>query len=289
MDIDEEEYYRIGERGFNLQRAILLKEGHRPRRDDYLPREWHEEPLETHVADPECLVPGPQGKPVSMIGHRIDRRDYDELLEEFYLLRGWDVPTGLPSRSLLESLDMSDVADGLEASGLLVARPRGIPLGTRISRGMRRAGKGFTAALGGLGRFRLRGAGGGADGPGGLATVEGPSIRGEELSALLEEQRVKFADPKIAHNFRGWNKAMQYYFPDIDEYHVIVIEEGEAQPPEKLDEPMKNPEIHYEMSTQVLRAMTRGELSGFQAYQQRKLKLRAAFGDMMKLQALNKT
>jgi putative sterol carrier protein len=135
----------------------------------------------------------------------------------------------------------------------------------------------------------LRGAGGGTDGPGGLATVEGPSIRGEELSALLEEQRVKFADPKIAHNFRGWNKAMQYYFPDIDEYHVIVIEEGEAQPPEKLDEPMKNPEIHYEMSTQVLRAMTRGELSGFQAYQQRKLKLRAAFGDMMKLQALNKT
>ena len=274
LEYGEEEYYRIGERVFNLQRALLLREGHRPRRDDYLPREWHEHPLETHVADPECLVPGPGGKPISMIGHRIDRGDYEKLLDEFYGLRGWDVPTGLQSRRLLEDLDMADVAAGLEKARLLVTRPRGVPLGVRFARGVRRI---------------CRGAAGGTGDPGSFEAADGPSIRGEELTALLEEQREKFSDPAIARNFRGWNKAMQYYFPDIDEYHVIFIEDGEARPPEKLDEPIKNPEIHYEMSTGALLAMTRGELSGFQAYQQRKLKIRAAFGDMMKLQALNKS
>jgi len=34
--------------------------------------------------------------------------------------------------------------------------------------------------------------------------------------------------------------------------------------------------------------MTRGEISGFKAYQERKLKLKASFTDMMKLQSLNK-
>jgi hypothetical protein len=34
--------------------------------------------------------------------------------------------------------------------------------------------------------------------------------------------------------------------------------------------------------------MTRGEISGQQAFQQRRLKLKASFPDMMKLQSLNR-
>jgi len=51
--------------------------------------------------------------------------------------------------------------------------------------------------------------------------VEGPSLQGEELHALMKEQQEKFTDPAIAHNFKGWNKTMLYYFPDIDEYYVL--------------------------------------------------------------------
>ena len=34
--------------------------------------------------------------------------------DEYYILRGWDVKTGLPKRSTLESLGMKGVADLLE-------------------------------------------------------------------------------------------------------------------------------------------------------------------------------
>jgi aldehyde:ferredoxin oxidoreductase len=39
--------------------------------------------------------------------------------DEYYSLRGWDVSTGLQTRSKMDELDLSDIADGLDAVGLL--------------------------------------------------------------------------------------------------------------------------------------------------------------------------
>jgi aldehyde:ferredoxin oxidoreductase len=38
---------------------------------------------------------------------------------EYYNLRGWDVETGLPTKTKLEELDLSDVAEDLASRGLL--------------------------------------------------------------------------------------------------------------------------------------------------------------------------
>ena len=81
---------------------------------------------------------------------------------------------------------------------------------------------------------------------------------------------------------------MQYYFTDVGAYYVIRLVDGKAQPAERLEKPLHRPDIAYEMDTGTLLAMTRGELSGMQAYRQRRLRLRASFLDMMKLQSLNK-
>ncbi|WP_420726350.1 hypothetical protein, partial [Hwanghaeella sp. LZ110] len=70
---------------------------------------------------------------------------------------------------------------------------------------------------------------------------------------------------------------MQYYFPDIGEYWHITFIDGSAQAPEKYDGTGGKPEVYYEMITQTLRAMATGEISGLQAYQQRRLKLKASF------------
>jgi len=35
--------------------------------------------------------------------------------EEFYRIRGWDPATGVPTRSKLRELNLSDVAEGLES------------------------------------------------------------------------------------------------------------------------------------------------------------------------------
>ncbi|MCP4717475.1 MAG: hypothetical protein GY868_20330, partial [Deltaproteobacteria bacterium] len=46
LECSEQDYYRIGERVFNLQRIIAVREGHRGRRDDILPEFNFSEPLE---------------------------------------------------------------------------------------------------------------------------------------------------------------------------------------------------------------------------------------------------
>jgi putative sterol carrier protein len=113
-------------------------------------------------------------------------------------------------------------------------------------------------------------------------------VEREQLMRLLEEQRLKYRDERVAKNFKGWNKSMQYHFTDTDEYYLIRLENGEPLPPEHLEQPLEKPDIQYEMDTETLRAMTRKELSGLQAYQQKRLKLKASMSDMMKLQSLNK-
>ena len=40
--------------------------------------------------------------------------------DEFYLLRGWDVATGLQTRAKLDELGLHDVAMALEPAGLVV-------------------------------------------------------------------------------------------------------------------------------------------------------------------------
>jgi aldehyde:ferredoxin oxidoreductase len=277
-EITEEEYYRFGERVFTLQRSVLLREGHRAPEEDVLPREFHEDPLEYHVADPDCLVPGPKGKIHSQVGNRIEMKAYRRLKEEYYQLRGWDAKTGLPSIKRLKELGLGEVAADLAERGLAVKRAGKSSLTRRV------AGWVLRNFLDG---DRLGGADSNGRGLGETGKGE-PSLDAEKLQTLMEEQQAKFTDPAIAHNFAGWNKTMHYYFPDIDGHYVLEIKNGEGQVPRRVEAPPKKPEIYYEMSTETLRAMTRGEISGFAAYKERRLKLKASFTDMMKLQSLNK-
>lgn len=269
----EQELYQLGERVFNLQRAVLLREGHRARADDCLPAQWHERPIQTHVADPDLLAPGPKGRIVSQLGRRAHRDDFLRIRDEFYERRGWDVPTGLPSREGLHALGLSDVADELAARGLAVERARGRGWLLRARH-----------ALGRLGESRRCAGNDGAS----SQRQQGVSVRGEALQAILETERGKFGLESVRHNFAGWNKQMQYCFPDIGEHWLLRFVDGQARPPEKLATPIAKPDIHYEMSTWTLKAMSAGELSGEKAYLTRQLRIKASFGDMLKLQSLNK-
>ncbi|MFH2008677.1 MAG: aldehyde ferredoxin oxidoreductase N-terminal domain-containing protein [bacterium] len=274
----EAELYRVGERVFNLQRAILLREGHRARDDDWLPDEWHDQPIETHVADPDLLAPGPKGRVVSQLGRRARRTAFERVRDEYYELRGWDVPTGLPSREQLRALDLADVADTLAAQRLAVprARPRSLFAHARHALlGLRdRAADGIAGR-----RARAVARAGSA---------ERVSVDPDELMRILVTEQGKFGLEGIRHGFRGWNKTMQYHFPDLGAYYVIRFVDGEAQPPERLEGPAPHPEISYELDTWTLAEMSAGRLSGEKAYFKRRLRIKAAFADMMKLQSLNK-
>jgi len=118
-DVNEEELYRIGERVFNLQRAILVREGHQGRGDDILPDSWHTMPLRGDLANPGCLVPGKGEEVLSRKGSVVDRGEFERTKDEYYRLRQWDVATGLQTRAKLEELELKDVARDLEKRGLI--------------------------------------------------------------------------------------------------------------------------------------------------------------------------
>ena len=91
-DIAGDEVQTIGERIVNLERLFIAREGI-TRRDDVLPRRFLEEPL------PEGSGPS-TGSVLEL----------EEMLQEYYLSRGWDSETGLPTTEKLREL-------GLQAGG----------------------------------------------------------------------------------------------------------------------------------------------------------------------------
>jgi aldehyde:ferredoxin oxidoreductase len=115
----EEELETAGERVFNLQRAILIRQGWGGRAGDTVPDIFFEEPLEGTFYDPEGVVPGGEGETGSRNGEVLDRDSFERLKDEYYALRGWDATTGLQKGERLRELNLGDIARSLQESGLL--------------------------------------------------------------------------------------------------------------------------------------------------------------------------
>ena len=118
-ETDEAGLSRMGERIFNLQRAIRLREGWADRQGNALREVFHEIPIQSVRFNPDCLVPGPHGEPVSRRGAVVDKDQFEALKDEYYQLRGWDVSSGLPTRAIMQALELEDIADDLETRGFL--------------------------------------------------------------------------------------------------------------------------------------------------------------------------
>lgn len=118
-EVDERGLNIFGERVFNLQRAILMREGRRGREADTLTPSWFTTPLRYHPTQPQCLAPGAQGEAVCRKGEMVDRQKFEKMKDEYYALRGWDVATGYQTSAKLAELGMADIAEGLKERGLL--------------------------------------------------------------------------------------------------------------------------------------------------------------------------
>ncbi|MFC1994420.1 aldehyde ferredoxin oxidoreductase N-terminal domain-containing protein [Chloroflexota bacterium] len=112
-EISEKKLYKIGERIFNLQRAILTREGHRGRESDMLPEIFFNKPLKYGTENPDCLAPGKGGKIISRKDAVVDREKFEKMKDEYYQLRGWDVASGLQTEAKLKELGLDDIAEDL--------------------------------------------------------------------------------------------------------------------------------------------------------------------------------
>ena len=98
-----------GERVFNMQRIIRVREGHRIPEDDYPIEINFTTPMETNVHGRKIMRPGPGAKPVDATGNVLARDKYTAMLKEYYQIRGWDEKTGLPTSETLAKLGMEDL------------------------------------------------------------------------------------------------------------------------------------------------------------------------------------
>ena len=89
IDVTEADMLKAGERIWNLQRAIMVRDGRR-REDDTIPEYLFE-------------LPAIWGSPP------VDREKWEQLKDEYYRLRGWDIQTGIPTKAKMEELGLGDV------------------------------------------------------------------------------------------------------------------------------------------------------------------------------------
>ncbi|MFC2058677.1 aldehyde ferredoxin oxidoreductase family protein [Chloroflexota bacterium] len=122
-EVSEQGLYRIGERVFNLQRAILAREGHQGRESDVLPEPFYTRPLRydpaSDTVNPDCLAPGNDGEIISKKGEVVDREKFERMKDQFYELRGWDVTTGLQTKAKLMEIGLNEISNDLEKRGLI--------------------------------------------------------------------------------------------------------------------------------------------------------------------------
>jgi aldehyde:ferredoxin oxidoreductase len=117
-EVDEAGLNKIGERVFNLERAVLTREDPRGRWFDELPEFCFTVPKVSEAANTELMVPGKNGEPITKKGTVVDREKFAKMLGEYYELRGWDA-SGLQTKKKMTDLDLDDIAAGLGERGLI--------------------------------------------------------------------------------------------------------------------------------------------------------------------------
>lgn len=134
-DIDEAALDHIGEKIFSLNRAIRLREGRKGKEDDCLPesvfieREGNFKDQEKRLMslidhnissgnfgmyNPELFLPGSGDEIISRKGKAVDKAQFEQMRDEYYELRGWDVSTGLLKKETLKKLDLYEVTKSLK-------------------------------------------------------------------------------------------------------------------------------------------------------------------------------
>jgi aldehyde:ferredoxin oxidoreductase len=102
IEMDESHITDAADRIWTVERAFLVREGI-TRKDDAVVGRLREQPQ-----------PSGQHKGIAH-----DQKGWDEMLDEYYELVGWDKETGAPTLSRLETLGLKDIAEELKKMGKL--------------------------------------------------------------------------------------------------------------------------------------------------------------------------
>jgi len=95
MDISNDDLLAIGERITTIERMFLAREGIRRENDTHPQRYFKPMPLGRYK------------------GSKIELKEFDQILNEYYDLHGWDRETGIPKKETLQSLQLDFTIDDI--------------------------------------------------------------------------------------------------------------------------------------------------------------------------------
>ncbi len=105
-----------------------------------------------------------------------------------------------------------------------------------------------------------------------------------DIKPYLQKMVDRFADPGVQSALKGFTKTLQFKFTDTNDAWVLRSIDGKEA---KLSqETVEKPDILVTMATDILAGIMDKKINGTTAYMQRKIQVKGAMEDLMKLQKI---
>jgi putative sterol carrier protein len=105
-----------------------------------------------------------------------------------------------------------------------------------------------------------------------------------DIKPYLQKMVDRFDDPGVQTTLKGFTKTLQFKFPDTDETWLIRAVDGKEAT--LSQEAVEKPDILVTVATDILSGIMDKKINGTTAYMQRKIQVKGAMEDLMKLQKL---
>jgi putative sterol carrier protein len=105
-----------------------------------------------------------------------------------------------------------------------------------------------------------------------------------DIKPYLQKMVDRFANPSVQASLKGFTKNLQFRFTDTKEDWVLRAVNGNSATISQ--ETLEKPDILVTISTEILAGIMDKKVNGTTAYMQRKIQVKGAMEDLMKLQKI---
>jgi putative sterol carrier protein len=105
-----------------------------------------------------------------------------------------------------------------------------------------------------------------------------------DIKPYLQKMVDRFANPSVQAALKGFTKTLQFKFTDTNEFWLIRAVDGTSAT--LSQEAVEKPDILVTIPSDVLAGIMDKKINGTTAYMQRKIQVKGAMEDLMKLQKL---
>jgi putative sterol carrier protein len=105
-----------------------------------------------------------------------------------------------------------------------------------------------------------------------------------DIKPYLQKMVDRFANPTVQSSLKGFTKNLQFKFTDTNENWLLKAVDGKEAT--LTQEAVEKPDILVTIATDVLAGIMDKKINGTAAYMQRKLQVKGAMEDLLKLQKI---